>query len=69
MRKYVQQGGDVNKQNKLGDTPLHEVRPESFLADDMLLCSDDIEGSPSLLTGCRQPTRRILFIVGWNFEK
>lgn len=26
MRKYVLQGGDVNKQNKLGDTPMHEVR-------------------------------------------
>lgn len=26
MKKYVEQGGDVNKQNKLGDTPLHEVR-------------------------------------------
>jgi len=25
MEKYVLQGGDVNKQNKLGDTPLHEV--------------------------------------------
>lgn len=29
MQKYVQQGGDVNKPNKLGDTPLHEVRPTS----------------------------------------
>lgn len=26
MQKYIQQGGDVNKQNKLGDTPMHEVR-------------------------------------------
>lgn len=26
MKKYVQQGGDVNKLNKLGDTPMHEVR-------------------------------------------
>ncbi|CAB1096470.1 unnamed protein product [Ectocarpus sp. CCAP 1310/34] len=25
MEKYVQQGGDVNKPNKLGDTPLHEA--------------------------------------------
>ncbi|CAM9457241.1 unnamed protein product [Ectocarpus sp. 12 AP-2014] len=25
MQKYVQQGGDVNKPNKLGDTPLHEA--------------------------------------------
>lgn len=25
MEKYVMQGGDVNKPNKLGDTPLHEV--------------------------------------------
>ena len=26
MAKYLSQGGDVNKPNKLGDTPLHEVR-------------------------------------------
>ncbi|CAM9625539.1 unnamed protein product [Discosporangium mesarthrocarpum] len=25
IRKYVQQGGDVNKRNKLGDTALHEA--------------------------------------------
>lgn len=25
MRKYLEQGGDINKTNKLGDTPLHEV--------------------------------------------
>lgn len=29
MEKYVLQGGDVNKPNKLGDTPLHEVRLQS----------------------------------------
>lgn len=26
MERYIVQGGDVNKPNKLGDTPLHEVR-------------------------------------------
>eukprot|EP00904_Undaria_pinnatifida_P006985 jgi/Undpi1/3416/HiC_scaffold_16.g06789.m1 len=25
MQKYIQQGGDVNKGNKLGDTPMHEA--------------------------------------------
>lgn len=25
MHRYLAQGGDVNKPNKLGDTPLHEV--------------------------------------------